>query len=131
MEIKNILSGTSFYAHKTLGAHLENNGVRFGVFAPEALNVTLIGEFSDWAEIPMSRDENGVWNCFVENAVIGQMYKFKIKEKSGAVRDRIDPFAFFSERRPGNASIIYDISEFSWNDDEWLKKREKNYMTKF
>lgn len=127
MEIKNILSGTSFYAHKTLGAHPENNGVRFGVFAPEALNVTLIGEFSSWAEIPMSRDENGVWHCFVDNAVIGQMYKFKISEKSGAVRDRIDPFAFFSERRPGNASVIYDISKFSWNDGEWLRKREKNF----
>ncbi len=127
MDMKDILSGTSFLAYKTLGAHLTGNGVRFSVFAPNAENVSLIGEFSDWKDIPMEKDKNGVWCVTEENAREGQMYKFRIETENGEISDRIDPFAFFSEKRPGNASVIYNPFCYEWNDDDWILSRKKNF----
>lgn len=127
MDMKNILSGLSFSAYETLGVHPEKEGNGFSVFAPEAENVSLIGEFSEWKEIPMKKDDNGVWSVSVKNSEAGQMYKFRITTKDGKTYDRMDPFAFFSEKRPGNASVIYNPSEYKWNDNEWISSRKKDF----
>ena len=125
MDIKNILSGLSFSAYETLGVHPEKDGNGFSVFAPEAKSVSLIGEFSEWKDIPIKKDDNGVWSVSVKNSEAGQMYKFRITTKDGETFDRMDPFAFFSEKRPGNASVIYNPSEYKWNDSEWISSRKK------
>lgn len=127
MDMKNILSGLSFSAYETLGVHPEKEGNGFSVFAPEAKSVSLIGEFSEWKEIPMKKDDNGVWSVSVKNSEAGQMYKFRITTKDGKTYDRMDPFAFFSEKRPGNASVIYNPSEYKWNDNEWISSRKKDF----
>ena len=69
MDYYNFHYGQEFEAYKGLGAHVTDDGVRFCVYAPAAARAAVIGEFSGWEEIPMSRGYDGtIWECFVPEA---------------------------------------------------------------
>ncbi len=108
----------------------ELNEYRFIVWAPNARNVSLIGDFSCWNDIPMEFFEGGVWVCFVGNAQVGHHYKYKILGADGKTVLKADPFAAWSENRSETASIVWDGGHFIWQDREFMENRaHQDFMT--
>lgn len=119
--------GTERYAHRLLGAHTVRSGTRFSVWAPNARQVSVIGDFNDWttraAGSVLERvDDSGVWSGLVPGAEPGHRYKFRVVEVDGVESDRADPYARRSENAPANASII-DASGHDWADAAWMERR--------
>ena len=122
--------GTHYDIYKKLGAHCitvdGEAGVCFAVWAPNAKEVHLIGEFNNWNEesLVMRRLEPiGIYEIFVPEVREGQMYKYLIQTVAGEKLYKADPFANAAELRPGTASRVVDISNFKWSDVKWLKAR--------
>lgn len=127
--------GTHYEIYKKLGAHFckkgSKNGVFFAVWAPNAKEVYVIGEFNDWDEsaAPMEKiGEIGIFTTFIEGVKEGQMYKYMIVLPNGNKLYKADPFANYAEMRPGNASRIYDLNHFKWGDKKWMTARDKKDM---
>lgn len=125
--IKNHINGVESCSYELFGAHIENGGVSFSVYAPNAANVKLIASCNNWQEVQMDRDMFGVWRVFIDGIGEGTVYKYRIYFSDGNTTDKADPFAFYSEVRPRNASIVYDIEDYRWRDDEWIGGRTKCY----
>lgn len=108
----------------------EINGVVFRLYAPLASDVSVIGEFNNWnpaANKMIKVDIAGVFEVFIENLHNYQSYKYHFKNSNGDYVDKADPFAFFSEYRPGTCSRLFNIDGFIWHDDEFLKLRDRNF----
>ena len=123
---------THYDIYKKLGAHVttqgKKQGVYFAVWAPNAAKVAVVGEFNDWATDanPMKKTGPiGVWETFVPGVAVGDLYKFYIKAQDGRDLFKADPYANWSEMRPGNASRVADISGFKWTDSSWIKNRQE------
>jgi 1,4-alpha-glucan branching enzyme len=124
--------GTHYDIYKKMGAHPETRkgkeGVQFTVWAPNAETVSVIGDFNDWREnefIMKRLEPNGIYELFIPDAKCGDLYKFYIETKDGKALYKADPYANFCEMRPGNASVVADINDFSWSDKKWMDRREK------
>ena len=124
--------GTHYDIYKKLGAHpsVENGrkGTFFGVWAPNAASVHVIGTFNGWNEeaAPMTKlGAGGIWTVFLPGVGTGELYKFLITAPSGEKLYKADPFANSAEMRPGTASKTVDISSYKWTDDLWLREREE------
>ena len=127
--------GTHYDIYKKLGAHLSiedgKEGVFFGVWAPNAAKVNVIGTFNDWNE---EADElprigpGGIHAGFIPGADKGDLYKFLITAQDGRKLYKADPFANYAQRRPETASVITDISSLKWTDTEWTKARASKDM---
>ena len=124
--------GAHYDIYKKLGAHLsrENgtDGVFFGVWAPNAAEVHVIGTFNDWDEKahPMKKiGSGGIHTLFIPEAKEGDLYKFMVTARDGRHLYKADPFANYAEMRPGTASIITDISDLKWSDKDWMEARAK------
>lgn len=123
MDFNNFYNGQEFETYKYLGAFVHMNGVTFRTYAPAASHVTVIGEFNDWQETPMNRCGNGqFFEATVSNAKPGQMYKYRIYN-NGSFVDHCDPYMYTSEVRPNNASIIFDMNQYTFHDDTWMNQR--------
>ena len=68
---------------------------------------------------------SGVWETFISGVKEGDLYKFEIKTQNGDLLLKSDPYAFYSEVRPNNASIVYDIDNYKWQDQKWMEHRKK------
>ena len=122
--------GQEFSAWEYLGAHIEENTVVFRTFAPAASRIAVIGEFNGWQETPMEKTYDGnFWECRIPGASAGQMYKYRIYDRTGHPIDHADPYAFYAELRPGIASKIYDLHAYEFQDTAWLKKRRADQRT--
>ena len=109
MELPVFYAGSAFDAHQYLGGRLTGEGAVFRTFAPSAEKISLIGEFSGWAELPMERVCDGnFWERTVPGARAGMMYKFRVYQRDGRVLDRCDPYGYYMELRPNSASILWD-----------------------
>ena len=124
--------GKCFRSYSFMGAHkVEKEGITgivFSVWAPNAKKVSLVGAFNNWDEslnVMNNIEDSGIWNIFIPNMEYGENYKFYIESKSGKSKLKSDPYAFFSEKRPNTASIVYDLKSYTWNDDIWIEKKEK------
>ena len=122
--ISEYLNGLSYNAYESMGAHLSDGGAEFVTYAPNAVNVELM---LNGSVFEMQRDDRGIWSCFRERAGQGDIYQFIITTKTLEKHYRSDPFAFYSEVRPKNASILYDMDSYQWSDGDWLACRDKNY----
>ncbi|MFC0526006.1 1,4-alpha-glucan branching protein GlgB [Pontibacillus salicampi] len=123
--------GNLRYSYKMLGAHPASEdgveGVRFAVWAPNAVQVSVVGDFNQWdgREHPMTKlNDNGIWYTFIPNLEKGTMYKYEILTKHGHLSLKADPYAFSNELRPNTASVVYPLEQYEWSDDEWMKQRE-------
>lgn len=127
--------GTHYDIYKKLGAHPSvqdgKKGMFFGVWAPNAASVHVIGTFNGWNETahPMKKlGEGGIHAVFIPGVGTHELYKFLITTPAGEKLYKADPFANSAELRPGTASRTVDISGFQWSDDVWMKDRNgKDY----
>ncbi|GAA1984782.1 1,4-alpha-glucan branching protein GlgB [Catenulispora subtropica] len=106
------------------GAHVEPEGVRFGVWAPHARQVNVEGDFNGWDPhrgVELTRDENGNWFGFSPDARPGDRYKYKILGSDGVWRLKADPVAFACETPPATASVVFE-STHTWTDGEWMAR---------
>ncbi len=120
--------GTNFQSYEFLGVHKIDKGWRFAVWAPNAQAVYITGDFNGWDNTshPMYKlGSTGVWVVILDCIKENDLYKYAIKDKKGEIHLKADPFAFYSELRPGSASIVWDLSGFDWSDAKWLEKRNK------
>ena len=128
--------GTHYDIYEKLGAHpsIENGkkGYFFAVWAPNAADVHVVGNFNNWDENAhqMKRTKTGnIWTLFIPGVGIGELYKFMITTNDGKKLYKADPYANFAELRPGNASRTTDLSGFKWSDEKWfdnLKGKDMN-----
>jgi 1,4-alpha-glucan branching enzyme len=121
--------GNHHRIYEKLGAHvIEQNGVKgvyFAVWAPNARNVSVLGDFNSWdgREHQMRKRENIIWEIFIPDLDYGTHYKYEIKNWEGHIYEKSDPFGFYQEVRPKTASIVADLDSYQWNDQDWLEKR--------
>lgn len=124
MDFHGFYTGKIFNAYQYLGAYITDSGVVFRTFAPGAQKVSLIGECSQWREYEMNRVYDGsFWECYVDGASAGSMYKYRIYEKSGSCVDHCDPYGFGMELRPNSASIVRDLNSYQFHDSAWMLSR--------
>jgi len=123
--------GTHLHIYEQLGAHIKEindvQGVQFAVWAPNAARVSVVGNFNNWdgRRHPMQlHPSNGIWELFIPGLAEGEVYKYEIKTRyQNYMVTKADPVAFAGELRPNNASIVWDINKYQWNDDAWIAKR--------
>ena len=125
--------GTHYEIYKLMGAHPTKqkgkDGVYFAVWAPRAQEVAVVGDFNGWdpeKNIMKCDNDMGIYQLFIPGVKSGDLYKFCITSPSGELLYKADPYANYAEKRPGNASRVYDIKNFKWNDSVWMKNRQ-NY----
>jgi 1,4-alpha-glucan branching enzyme len=113
--------------YERLGAHVTEDGIAFAVWAPNAREVAVVGDWNSWdgrvhALEPIA--SSGIWHGVVAEANEGDKYKFEVKGADGVLRLKADPVAFAAEVPPKSASVIYR-SEYEWGDAEWLARRRE------
>ena len=131
-DIRKFHAGIHYEIYKVLGAHpmcIHNvYGVRFAVWAPNALSVSVVGDFNGWngACHPMRYLGYGIYELFIPDVHEGSLYKYQIRTKDYALIYKSDPYGTFMQTRPDNASIVYDVNRHhQWTDKKWMSKRKK------
>ncbi len=130
-ELHLFAEGTLYKAYDRLGAHIRRvesvTGVHFAVWAPNAERVSVVGDFNRWDGRchPMSsRGASGLWELFIPDLPEGTLYKYEIRSRgSGAFLVKADPYAQAGELRPRTASMVRDLSNYSWHDQAWMAAR--------
>lgn len=133
-ELKKFAAGHALDVYHWLGAHPMTvngvDGVYFAVWAPNAVRVSVVGDFVHWdgRRLPMRKvDEYGVFELFVPGLTVGTLYKYEVKAQGGLTFLKADPYGNQAEKAPDTASIVADLSAFAWSDQNWMEKRaEKN-----
>ncbi|NCB32033.1 MAG: hypothetical protein EOM66_11580, partial [Clostridia bacterium] len=132
--------GLNRRAYEMLGAHpVTQDGEEywhFCVWAPSAKHVALVGDFNDYdkSRCPMQKQYDGTWEVRVARAELWKnlnedgypTYKYAVWGADDLWRMKADPYAFYSELRPHTASRLYDLSDYPWRDEAWLKKRAQS-----
>lgn len=123
--------GNEHRIYEKLGAHLRTvdgvKGVSFAVWAPNAVQVSLAGNFNHWISRyhPMrTLGASGVWELFVPGLGEGELYKFYIRDQQGHVLSKTDPYGTYFEAPPNNASIVCNPSTYVWHDAGWMSRRK-------
>ncbi len=124
--------GKHFHLYKKFGSHLIEfsgaKGVYFALWAPNAAEVSVIGDFNEWDKTihPMKvrEDGSGIWEVFIPTAKNGSIYKYFIRSTNGYEVEKGDPFAFLWETPPKTASVVWDL-ESNWKDKTWMNQRKR------
>ena len=121
--------GNHHRIYEKLGAHPTEingvNGVYFAVWAPNARNVSIVGDFNYWdgRKNQMRRGPTGIWELFIPELGVGDCYKYEIKTQDGHIYEKSDPYGFRQEVRPKTASIVTTLDAYKWNDQDWMEQR--------
>lgn len=122
--------GRNWEIYNKMGAHARTvdgvAGVNFAVWAPNAENIEVIGDFNNWdgrAHAMRKHIPAGVWELFIPGMKSGDKYKFRVKAEGGHSIDKSDPFGFYAELPPRTASVVTPLDEYTWNDSQWLEQR--------
>ena len=131
MDVYLLAEGSHLEMYKKLGAHVREmdgvKGVSFAVWAPNAKRVSVVGAFNNWdgrVNVMRKHPSCGVWDIFIPGIGEGELYKFEIKTQSNNIFLKADPVAFYAEKRPNTASVVYDLNHYIWNDAEWMRYRQ-------
>lgn len=133
VKINSFHNGTNYEAYKFMGAHkvTENNveGIRFTTWAPHAKAIYVSGDFNLFKvenKYKLKKiSKNGLWSIFIKDIKPGTKYKFVVEDKNNKLTYKSDPFAFESEVRPNNASIISEEKRFKWEDTSFITRRKR------
>lgn len=121
--------GTNAYSYKMLGNHRvtgDYEAVRFAVYAPNAIEVSVVGSFNEWnleADKMIKISDSGIFEAHIGHAKNGDIYKYAIKTHDGKIIYKADPYATRAQLRPDTASMVWEIEDFRWSDDKYLKRR--------
>ncbi|OLP19503.1 1,4-alpha-glucan branching enzyme [Leptolyngbya sp. 'hensonii'] len=121
--------GNHHRIYEKLGAHLTEanhvKGVYFAVWAPNARNVSVLGDFNHWdgRKHQMRRGPTGVWELFIPGVGEGDSYKYEVKNEAGHIYEKSDPHGFQQEVRPKTASIVTNLDSYTWSDWDWMEQR--------
>jgi 1,4-alpha-glucan branching enzyme len=121
--------GNHHRIYEKLGSHAVTldgvSGVYFAVWAPNARNVSVIGDFNYWdgRKHQMRKGKTGIWELFIPELKVGEHYKYEIKNIDGHIYEKSDPFGVQQEVRPKTASIVTDLDCYTWQDDAWMERR--------
>ncbi len=125
--------GNEHRIYEKLGAHVRTldgvPGVAFAVWAPSAARVSVVGNFNHWdgRYHPLrTLGASGVWELFVPGLGEGELYKFEIRNQTGGVLLKTDPYGTYFEPPPNNAAIVCDPRKFKWTDGAWMERRQNN-----
>jgi 1,4-alpha-glucan branching enzyme len=116
--------------YRTQGAHPAvhegREGTWFSVWAPNAREVCVVGNFNYWqhGSFYLNSSNEGVWWGFVPGVGKGEHYKYSIRTYDGRIIEKSDPYAFATELPPRTASIVWDMADFRWSDEAWAAKRK-------
>ena len=123
--------GTHHKIYEKLGSHLMTidgaDGALFAVWAPCARRVSVVGDFNRWdgrRHQMRCLGSSGVWEIFIPGICKGDKYKYEIKTGSGEIYVKSDPYACYSELRPGTASVVYGTEGYEWKDGSWISERD-------
>ena len=126
--------GNHHRLYDKLGAHImtigEECGVFFALWAPNAENVSVAGDFNGWNReshpLKAREDGSGIWEGFIPDITRGDIYKYHIHSRYNNYKvDKGDPFAFYWEQPPKTASVVWDM-DYKWHDSEWMGNRHKH-----
>src|SRR5206468_7108084 len=125
--------GTHSRLYEKLGAHFLGDTTYFGVWAPNAQSVSVVGDWNGWDERSQfleSRGPSGIWEGFIPDVHKGMKYKYHIRSRHNNYEvEKADPIAIHNETPPQTASIVWDL-DYEWNDDEWMRTRaSRNGLT--
>ncbi|MDO4189575.1 MAG: hypothetical protein Q4D29_11360 [Lachnospiraceae bacterium] len=128
--LKKFNAGICYDIYKYLGAHKRTidgvRGVSFAVFAPNAMRVSVVGDFNKWdGRMHQMRrlGNSGVYEIFIPGVKVNDAYKYEIKAKGSVIMLKADPYGFSAKLRPDTASVVADIKTFDFTDKEWMKNR--------
>ncbi|RLS55029.1 MAG: 1,4-alpha-glucan branching protein GlgB [Planctomycetota bacterium] len=129
--------GMSLTTYRHLGAHPTEQdgiaGVYFAVWAPNAREVCVVGDFNHWRHgaFYLNSSPNGVWYGFIPGIGNGTHYKYSLRSATGQIMEKCDPYAFACECPPKTANIVYEVLDrFEWHDAEWLKNRSEQHWSR-
>lgn len=126
--LKDFYDGNSFDDYTYLGAHKAESGYTFRVYAPRAVRVTLTGEFNGWLEYDLIRPKNSnIFEGTFDDVKPNMMYKYRVYSAPDEFVEHSDPYGFGMELRPGSASVVRELDEFKFTDEEWMAKRDVGY----
>ena len=130
-EEKQFEAGICYNIYEKLGAHpmriLGIEGTYFSVWAPNAMRVSVTGDFNNWdgrAHQMERLDSSGIFELFIPGIRAGELYKYEVKAKGGLTYLKADPYANAAENRPGTASVVADLW-YHWQDKEWMDGRRR------
>lgn len=121
--------GSHERSYEKMGSHLVEidgkRGVHFAVWAPNARQVYLMGDFNSWngESHPLSSSSSGIWTLFVPQLGENTVYKYRVVSQSGESFEKADPYGFAMELRPKTASVVTDLDRYQWSDDDWMNRR--------
>ena len=133
-DLKKFAAGIHYSIYDKMGAHPMTingvSGVYFSVWAPCALRVSVVGDFNLWdgRRHQMRRIGEGdgsVFELFIPGLTTGLIYKYEVKTKAGLPMLKADPYGNYAQLRPDNASVVWDINQYQWNDKAWMDKRAR------
>src|SRR5271165_1927266 len=133
-DLEQIGQGNHDTIYEKLGAHVLDldgaSGTHFAVWAPNARQVSVIGDFNGWRRdqyLLRARGSSGIWEGFIPDVGPGALYKYAINSRYGNYRvDKADPCGFAAEIRPNTASKVWDLSDYTWGDADWLSERGRS-----
>ena len=129
MNLDYFFSGIDTQSYKYMGCHKLDDGVEFYLWAPHADKVEIFMSKDDFKKYyPMEKvDDRGIWHLIIKDCECIYSYRYRIHHK-GKIIEKTDPYAFYSERRPANASVMYDLNYYKFSDDEYMSKRNFSYQ---
>jgi 1,4-alpha-glucan branching enzyme len=129
LDVHLFAEGNHHRIYEKLGAHVTEvdgvKGVYFAVWAPNARNASILGDFNYWdgRKHQMAKRNHGIWELFIPDIGVGEHYKYEIKNWDGHIYEKSDPYGFQQEVRPKTASIVTDLDSYQWHDEDWLERR--------
>ncbi len=136
--LKKFKAGICYNIYDYLGAHEitagRKKGMYFALWAPNAVRVSLVGDFNAWdgRRLPMRKlDEYGIFELFIPGMTAGNLYKYEVKAPHGLTFLKSDPYGYSCEEKPGDASVTSDLSGYSWKDSEWIAERKSGNLKRY